>query len=119
MATVSTMRLTKPRISALILETTAAIVSVVVVVWLLLWFINQRAHKNQIEAFYVRIDGVQPEDASPPGSGCTAFLRRASRADARGRAYRKSPGMYQTPGPSRHLRLSTCHRNRPGGGTHS
>src|SRR5271157_1911844 len=63
MATATSPRLTKPRISALILEGTALSVSLVLVLWLLLWFMRQSAGSGQIEAFFVPPEGALAEEA--------------------------------------------------------
>lgn len=53
MATTTLNRLTKPRISALILEATTAFVALVLVLWLLLWFIRMTQKALQIETFFI------------------------------------------------------------------
>jgi hypothetical protein len=62
MGTATSIRLTKPRISAMIVEGTITVVSIVLAVWLLFWFIHRLAEKNPVEAFSVRVDGVTSED---------------------------------------------------------
>jgi len=62
MATATSPRLTKPRISALILEGTALSVSLVLVLWLLLWFMWRSAGSGQIEAFFVPSEGALAEE---------------------------------------------------------
>ena len=53
MGTTAPIRLTKPRISALILESTAIALSVVLVLWLLFWFMQRTVPPNRVEAFFV------------------------------------------------------------------
>ena len=62
MGTAATIPLTKPRISAMVLEGTATAVSVTLVLWLLLWFIHQHAKQNQIAAYYVQVEGIPIEE---------------------------------------------------------
>ncbi len=61
MSTASTIRLTKPRISAMILECTAAVVAVILVLWLLLWFVYQHARTLQVAAYYIQVEGALTE----------------------------------------------------------
>lgn len=62
MASTAPIRLTKPRVAGVILEATAATISLVLVLWLLLWFITRVGPKDRIEAYYVPY-----EPASNPG----------------------------------------------------
>ena len=62
MATAAPLRLTKPRLSLLILEATAILVSLVLVLWLLLWFIHRTVQQGGVEAYFVGADGVPPEE---------------------------------------------------------
>ena len=62
MATAVPHRLTKPRLSLLILEATAILVSLVLVLWLLLWFIHRTVQQGGVEAYFVGADGVPPEE---------------------------------------------------------
>ena len=73
MATGTRAPLSKPRISAMILEGTAAVVSVVLVLWLLLWFVPKVARKNQVAADYVQVEGVPLEDVPFQAADVRAF----------------------------------------------
>jgi hypothetical protein len=63
MGTATLIRLTKPRISALILEGTGAVVSVVLALWLLLWFAHRTVPKDHVEAYLVAAADIPPEEA--------------------------------------------------------
>jgi len=67
MATATSPRLTKPRFSALILEGTALSVSLVLVLWLLLWFMRQSAGSAQIDAFFMPPEGALAEEVPYQG----------------------------------------------------
>jgi hypothetical protein len=56
------IRLSKPRISALILEGTGAVLALVLAVWLLLWFLAHKAQSLPLDAFYVAGETTRPED---------------------------------------------------------
>ena len=62
MATAVPLRLTKPRLSLLILEATATVVCLVLVIWLLLWFVHRTVQQGGVEAYFVGTDGVPPEE---------------------------------------------------------
>lgn len=62
MASTAPIRLTKPRVAGMILEATAATISLVLLLWLMLWFITRVGPKDRIEAYYVPY-----EPASMPG----------------------------------------------------
>jgi hypothetical protein len=56
------VRLTKPRVSLMILEGTATVVSVVLVVWLLFWFLGKTYQREPVAAYYVAArDGLAEE----------------------------------------------------------
>jgi hypothetical protein len=75
MGTTTAICLTKPRISALILEATAATVSIVLVVWLLLWF-GRKSDPDQVDAYYVAASdvGVAPEEVPFQAADVRSFL---------------------------------------------
>jgi hypothetical protein len=80
MGTATAIRLTKPRTSALILEATALAVSLVLGLWLLIWFVSKRAQKSQVEAFFVRFEGAP--DAAPFQAADVRRFRNAPEAGA-------------------------------------
>ena len=80
MAMATPGRLTKSRISALILESTAATVALVLVLWLLLWFIWQVPGPAQIEAFFVTPEIAFAEEV-PYQSADVRFLRGSPTLD--------------------------------------
>jgi hypothetical protein len=82
MATATAPRLTKPRLSALILEGTAFSVSLVLVLWLLLWFMWRHAGSAQIEAFFVQPESDLAEEA-PYQSADVRRLRGSLTFDSR------------------------------------
>ncbi len=55
-------RLTKPRASVMILEGTAALVSAVLLVWLLLWFIQRKSIGEPVQAFFVQVDEISTDE---------------------------------------------------------
>ena len=81
MATATPGRLTKSRISALILESTATTVALVLVLWLLLWFIWQVPGSAQIEAFFVTPEIALAEEV-PYQSTDVRFLRGSPTLDS-------------------------------------
>jgi len=62
MATATGTHLTKPRISALVLESTAGTIALVLVAWLLLWFIRQVVTEEPVQAFFVASQTIGPEE---------------------------------------------------------
>lgn len=62
MPTATPMRMTRPRLALMILEATAATVSVVLLLWLLLWFIHRTVPQGSVEAYFVAAEGVPPEE---------------------------------------------------------
>ncbi|HKM56033.1 MAG TPA: hypothetical protein VJY33_21685, partial [Isosphaeraceae bacterium] len=62
MATATGTQLTKPRISALVLESTAGTIALVLVAWLLLWFIRQVVTEEPVQAFFVASQTIGPEE---------------------------------------------------------
>jgi hypothetical protein len=55
--------ITKTRLSGLILEATATVVSLIMVLWLLLWFIGCLAQETPVAAFYVTAEDALVLDA--------------------------------------------------------
>jgi hypothetical protein len=84
MASITPVRLTKPKISALVLEGTLAAVSVILVAWLMLWFIRQTAVNERILAFQVdpELNSAPTREIFPQTPDIRAFQgKSASAAD--------------------------------------
>ncbi len=80
MPTAPTKRLSRPRLAAMILESTATTVSIVLLLWLLLWFIHKTVPRGSVSAYYALADGVPPEEV-PYQEADVRRLRGASATD--------------------------------------
>lgn len=80
MPTAPPKRLSRPRLAAMILEATATTVSIVLLLWLLLWFIQRTVPQGNVSAYYAVADGVPPEEI-PFQEADIRRLRGTSAAD--------------------------------------
>ncbi len=82
MASTAPIRLTKPRLAGVILEATAATISIVLVLWLLIWFITRLGPKDRIEAYYVPASELgAPDEEEAFQSADVRRLRAAGPSD--------------------------------------